>query len=83
MVLKIIQSARNLTGHAGLVAVGNCLNHFAQLPQVIDPALLVRAGVANGDIVRAYVGLLSLGKSNFEAIKNQRKRLPTPPSSMS
>lgn len=73
MVLKIIQSARNLTGHAGLVAVGHCLNHFAQLPQVIDPALPVRAGIANADIVRAYVGLLSMGKSDFEAIENQRR----------
>lgn len=73
MVLKIIQSARNLTGHAGLVAVGHCLNHFAQLPQIIDPALPVRAGIANADIVRAYVGLLSMGKSDFEAIENQRR----------
>ena len=73
MVLKIVQSSRNLTGHAGLVAVGHCLNHFAQLAQAVDAALPVRGGIANADIVRAYVGLLSMGKSDFEAIENQRR----------
>jgi len=72
MALKVIHSSRNLTGHAGLLAIGHCLNHFTQLPQAIDPVLPVRAGIANSDVLRAYVGLLSMGKSDFDAIENHR-----------
>ena len=32
MRIKVVQTSRNRTGHAGLVALGHCLNHFA--PQV-------------------------------------------------
>jgi len=73
MRLKVVQTSRNLTGHAGLAAVGHCLNHFAQLPAAGDPKLPVRSGIANSDVVRAYIGLLALGKSDFEAIENYRK----------
>ena len=72
MRIKVVQTSRNLTGHAGLVALGHCLNHFAQLPAAIDPKLPVRAGIANSDVVRSYVGLLALGKSDFDAIENYR-----------
>lgn len=73
MILKVVPSSRNLTGHAGLVAVGHCLNHFAQLRQAIDPALPVRGGIGNADIASAYIGLLAMGKSDFEAIENHRR----------
>ena len=73
MVLKIIQSARNLTGHAGLVAVGHCLHQFMRLRQAIDPILPIRAGIGNADVVAAYIGLLTMGKSDFDAIENHRQ----------
>ncbi len=73
MRIKVVQTSRNLSGHAGLVALGHCLNHFAQLPAAIDPKLPVRAGIANSDVVRSYVGLLALGKSDFDAIENYRQ----------
>lgn len=73
MVLKVIQSARNLTGHAGLVAVGHCLHQFARLRQAIDPILPIRSGISNADIAAAYVGLLTLGKSDFDVIENHRQ----------
>lgn len=73
MVLKVIQSARNLTGHAGLVAVGHCLHQFARLRQAVDPILPVRSGIGNGDIAISYVGLLAMGKSDFDAIENHRQ----------
>lgn len=73
MRLQVVRSSRNLTGQAGLVAVGHCLNHFAQLPAAIDPVFPVRSGVPTSDVVRAYIGLLTLGKSDFDAIENQRQ----------
>lgn len=72
MALKVIHSSRNLTDHAGLLVIDHCLNHFVQLPQAINPALPVGAGIANSDVLHAYVGLLSMGKSDFEAIENHR-----------
>lgn len=73
MRLQVVRSSRNLTGQAGLVAVGHCLNHFAQLAAAVDPVFPVRSGVPTSDVVRAYIGLLSLGKSDFDAIENQRQ----------
>lgn len=72
MRLQVVQTSRNLTGHAGLAAVGHCLNHFARLAAAVDSALPVRSGIATSDVVRAYVGLLALGKSDFDAIENYR-----------
>lgn len=73
MVLKVIHSSRNLTGHAGLLAIGHCLNQFAQIAQVVDPVLPMRTGISNADVLRSYVGLLSMGKSDFDAIENHRE----------
>lgn len=73
MRLQVVRTSRNLTGQAGLVAVGHCLNQFAQLPAAVDPVFPVRSGVPTSDVVRAYVGLLSLGKSDFDAIENHRR----------
>lgn len=73
VLLKVVQSARNLTGHAGLVAVGHCLHQFARLRQAIDPILPVRAGIGNADVTAAYLGLLVMGKSDFDAIENHRR----------
>lgn len=73
MKLKVVQSKRDLTGLAGLVAVGHCLNQFAKMPSAIDPKLPVRGGIANSDVVRGYVGLLCQGKSDFDAIENHRQ----------
>ena len=38
----------------------------------IDAALPIKGGVANSDIVRSYLGLLTQGKSDFDAIENYR-----------
>lgn len=73
MRVQVVRSSRNLVGHAGLVAVGHCLNQFARLASAIDPALPVRSGIPTSDVVRAYVGLLAMGKSDFEAVENHRQ----------
>ena len=38
----------------------------------LDAALPMRTGVSNSDIVRAYLGLLVQGKSDFDAIEGYR-----------
>ncbi|HNK19640.1 IS1380 family transposase [Niveibacterium sp.] len=68
----IKQLSCDLTPVAGLSLVGHHLSRLAPVLGRIDAALPVRTGVATSDIVRAYVGLLVQGKSDFDAIENYR-----------
>jgi hypothetical protein len=61
-----------LTSYAGLALIGQCCQ-AAQLDAVIDPKLPVSHGMRTSDVVKAMVGLLSLGKSDFEAIEPFRQ----------
>ena len=59
------------TSHSGLALIGACINRYSDLSR--------RAGRQSrgteqiSDIMRSYLGLLSLGKSDFQAIN----RLPS------
>jgi len=61
-------SKLNLTAASGLALIGQCCE-AAQVDSVIDPRLPVSQGMKTSDLVKAMVGLLSLGKSDFEAIE--------------
>ena len=61
-------STLQLTSYSGLALIGQCCQ-LAQLEAVIDPKLPVSQGMRTSDIVKSVVGLLSLGKSDFEAIE--------------
>ncbi len=63
------QGTELLTHCAGLALVGLALNRFAQVRQTLDRWLPKRSGLSVGELVIAYVGLLCLGKSDFDAIK--------------
>jgi hypothetical protein len=56
-----------LTSHAGLALIGQCLE-AAQL-NLLDARFPTSQGMRTSDIVKSYTGLLSLGKSDFEAIE--------------
>jgi hypothetical protein len=64
----------NLTAHAGLSLVGQYLKRFAQIDQVIDPRfpIAAKSGIATSSLIKAYVGLLCTGKSDFDAIEAVR-----------
>ena len=57
-----------MTSHSGLALIGRCCE-AAQVDLVIDRKLPVSQGMKTSDLVKAVVGLLSLGKSDFEAIE--------------
>jgi len=57
-----------LTSYSGLALVGQCCE-AAQVEAVIDPKLPVSQGLRTSDVAKAMIGLLSLGKSDFEAIE--------------
>ena len=61
----------DLSSHAGLAFIGKYLKRI-NTNAVIDPAFPVRSGIANSDIVKSYLGLLCLGKNDFDAIENFR-----------
>lgn len=66
---EVRQSAKlNLTSYSGLALVGQCCE-AAQVNVVIDPRLPVSQGMKSSDMVKAMMGLLSLGKNDFDAIE--------------
>jgi len=70
---EIKQSGKlQLTSYSGLALVGQCCQ-IAQVDAVIDPRIPVSQGMRTSDLVKSMVGLLSLGKSDFEAIEPFRQ----------
>jgi len=70
--LIVKQLGYDLTPVAGLALVGHHLDRLAPVLKRLDQAMPVRCGVANSDILRAYLGLLVQGKSDFDAVENYR-----------
>ena len=65
----------DLSGQAGLALIGKYLKRI-NFNAVVDPAYPVQSkfgGIANSDILKSYLGLLCLGKNDFDAIEGQRK----------
>ena len=70
----IAQSKKEFyTSHSGLALVGLCMNKLCSLPVKAKNAFPVSTnGIGIDDIVRSYIGLLAIGKSDFEAITDCR-----------
>lgn len=60
-----------LNSHAGLAFIGKYLKGI-KFNSLVDPVFPVRSGVSNSDILKSYLGLLCLGKNDFDAIENFR-----------
>ncbi len=63
------------TSHSGLALAGACINRYSDLGRHVG-----RLGQSNGhisepDIFRSYLGLLCLGKSDYQAIDAMRDDL--------
>lgn len=66
---ELKQSSKlQLTSYSGLALIGQCCE-AAQVEAVIDRKLPVSQGLRTSDVAKAMIGLLSLGKSDFEAIE--------------
>ncbi|MDD3618546.1 MAG: IS1380 family transposase [Desulfobulbaceae bacterium] len=71
----IIEQSDNefYTSHSGLALIGLCINRFSDLPkQVAGKMTKGQDKISHTDIVRSMLGLLCLGKSDFEAISSMR-----------
>ena len=61
------------TSHSGLALVGLAVNRHTRLARALKAAIPQRHGISHGDIAKSYLGLLCLGKSDFEAVENVRE----------
>lgn len=61
------------TSHSGLALAGLCMNRYSNLSQVVGRKMENNGNfISNIDILRSYLGLLCLGKSDYEAITSMR-----------
>ena len=63
----------DLSSHGGLALIGRLFKRI-NLPAMVDPKYPVRGGIANSDILKCYLALLTLGKNDFEAVEGFRKQ---------
>jgi hypothetical protein len=68
----IKQLPYDLSNQVGLALIGKYLKRI-NFNGLVDPTFSVRSGIANSDISKSYLGLLCLGKNDFDAIEGQRK----------
>jgi len=62
------------TSHSGLALAGLCINRYSDLSSRIGRAMDDSNNVISQmDIIRSYIGLLCLGKSDFEALAGMRE----------
>jgi hypothetical protein len=59
------------TPHGGLALVGHCLNRHTSLTKTAR-TVAKRHGIPNIELIRTYLGLITLGKSDFEAVEPVR-----------
>ena len=69
---ELKQSTLHITSYAGLILIGQCLE-AARLDLLDKKFPTPKGQIRTSDIVKSYVGLLALGKSDFEAIEAFRK----------
>lgn len=61
------------TSHSGLALAGLGLNRFTSLCKRLGGlSRMIQGAISHADVVRSYIGLLCLGKSDFAAIENFR-----------
>lgn len=65
---KLKASNKTLTSYVGLALIGQCFD-IINIEAVVDGRIPVSQGIKTSDVVKAAAGLLSLGKSDFEAIE--------------
>jgi hypothetical protein len=69
---QLEQVNKEITSHAGHALVGAAITNRTNLAQAIDAALPKRHGTPSSDVVKAYLGILTQGKNDFESINALR-----------
>ena len=61
------------TSHSGLALAGACINRYSDLGRSVGRVAKGSDHIAEIDILRSYLGLLCLGKSDYQAIAAMRE----------
>jgi len=61
------------TSHSGLALAGACINRYSDLGRYVGRAAKGSDHITEIDILRSYLGLLCLGKSDYQAIAAMRE----------
>jgi hypothetical protein len=69
----IEQTEADLTSHSGLGLVGMAISRHTELVASVTRAVPLRHGIAHADVLKSYLGLLCIGKSDFEAVAAVRE----------
>jgi hypothetical protein len=69
---KLKESKKELTSYAGLSLIGQCLEAI-NVEAVVDGQIPVSQGIKTSDLLKTMVGLLCIGKSDFEAVEPFRE----------
>ncbi len=69
---KFKESKKELTSYAGLSLIGQCLE-VVNVEATVDGQVPVSFGIKTSDLLKTMVGLLSIGKSDFEAVEPFRE----------
>jgi len=64
----IEQSHTDITSHSGLALIGQAIKGYTTLSNDLTEKIPLRHGIAHADIIKGYLGMLSVGKNDFEAI---------------
>ena len=67
----IEQSDSNITPHCGLTLIGAAIRNHTHVVEQLE-AIPLRHGLSHSDLMISYLGLLSIGKNDFEAINAMR-----------
>lgn len=59
------------TTHSGLALIGQFINQFTSLGKT-SRKIKRRHGIPNIELLRSFLGLLCLGKSDYDALENHR-----------
>ena len=71
-LFDIEQSDAEIVSHSGLALIGQALHKHTDLERSVDHDIPHRHGISNSDTLLSYIGLLSIGKSDCDAIENVR-----------
>jgi hypothetical protein len=69
---KLKESKKELTSYAGLSLIGQCLE-VVNVEAIVDGQIPVSLGIKTSDLLKTMVGLLCIGKSDFEAVEPFRE----------
>ena len=69
----IEQSDREFyTSHSGLSLVGLCVNKHTELCKKLSKQDNGKEKITSAEVIKSYLGLLCIGKSDYEAVENMR-----------